>query len=52
MVVLRLDDNEHAFLILDDQGRPIGRVHHTAYPLDLLPPEDTVFLDPEPPAAA
>lgn len=48
MVVLRLDEDEHTFLILDDQGRPIGRVLDTDYPLDRRPPEDTVFLRPEP----
>jgi hypothetical protein len=44
MVIQRLDDDTHAFLILDDQGRVIGRVVDTDYPLDRVPPEDTVFM--------
>lgn len=44
MVIQRFGDDEHAFLILDDQGRVIGRVRDTDYPLDRVPPEDTVFM--------
>lgn len=59
MVIQRLGDDAHAFLILDDQGRVIGRVRDTDYPLDRIPPEDTVFMaavparhDPPPHAPA
>ena len=44
MVIQRLGGEEHAFLIFDDQGRVIGRVHDTEYPLDQIPPADTVFM--------
>lgn len=52
MVIQRLDDDAHAFLVLDDQGRVIGRVQDTEYPLDRLPPEDTVFMATVPPRDA
>lgn len=44
MVIQRLGGDDHAFLILDDQGRVIGRVRDTDYPLDRVPPADTVFM--------
>ncbi len=49
MVIRRVDDETQAFLVLDDQGRLIGRVRDTAYPLDRRPPEDTVFMAAVPP---
>jgi hypothetical protein len=43
MVVQRLD-MEDSYLILDDQGRPVGRVVHTECHLDERPPGETVLL--------
>ena len=45
MVVVRIPEDDSAYLVLDDQGRPIGRVVHTEYALDRSPPDDTVFLE-------
>jgi hypothetical protein len=45
MVVVRVPEDESAYLVLDDQGRPIGRVVHTEYALDRSPPDDTVFME-------
>lgn len=52
MVIQRVDPDSHAYLILDDQGRVIGRVRDTDYPLDRRPPEDTVFMSALPPRDA
>lgn len=47
MVAVRIPEDARAFLILDDQGRPIGRVVDTEYALDQAPPTDTVLLTKE-----
>lgn len=44
MVVQRMADDEHGYLMLDDQGRQVGRVVHTACHLDEAPTNKTVFL--------
>jgi hypothetical protein len=44
MVAQRMAEEDGSYLILDDQGRPIGRVAHTEYELDRQPPGDTVYI--------
>lgn len=44
MVAQRLADEERSYVVLDDRGRPIGRVDHTECHLDERPPPRTVFL--------
>jgi len=46
MVAQRLAEADRSYLVLDDQGRPVGRVDHTECHLDERPPPRTVFLHP------
>jgi hypothetical protein len=46
MVVQRLTEDTDTFLVLDDQGRPIGRIRASTLALDDAPPTDTVYLTP------
>lgn len=34
-----------SYLVLDESGRAIGRVTESRFPLERVPPADTVFLD-------
>ncbi len=44
MVMQQLTEEDGSYLVLDDQGRVIGRVKQSILPLDESPPDDTVFL--------
>lgn len=46
MVVQRLAEDMESFLVLDDQGRPIGRIRASTLDLADAPPSDTVYLAP------
>lgn len=44
MVMQQLTEENGSYLVLDDQGRVIGRIQASVLDLDHTPPEDTVFL--------
>ncbi|HPF60672.1 MAG: hypothetical protein KC544_09810 [Gemmatimonadetes bacterium] len=46
MVLQRVAEDIDTFLVLDDQGRPIGRIRASTLDLDGAPPSDTVYLTP------
>lgn len=46
MVVQRLAEDLDTFVVLDDQGRPIGRIRASTLDLADAPPSDTVYLTP------